>query len=122
MRNNSDGAPSQPNSVPLREPGTRGRPLGEVTQALAEAARAGPGTVRELAQRAQVGRRVATYTASRMVARGQLVPVERLTPAGRRCWPRVFAAPAGDDGDSKDGAAAADLQALLTGWATPVRQ
>ena len=107
---------------PKRVPGATARPLGEIVRALAQAAQAGPGTVRELAQRAQVGRRVATYTASRMVARGQLVLVEGLSPAGRRRWPPVFAAPAGDDGDSKDDAAAADLQKLLASWTAPVRR
>lgn len=95
--------------------------MGEATRALAEAARAGPGTVRKLAQRAQMGRRLATYTASRMVARGQLVLVEGLSPTGRRRWPPVFAAPASADGESDAGTAAADLQKLLAGWAGPGR-
>lgn len=50
----------------------RGRPMGEVAQVLMREAMVNPGTVRDLAQRAQVGYGVARYTATRLVDRGQL--------------------------------------------------
>lgn len=62
------------------------RPRGEVFEAMRTAALAGPGTVTELAHRGQVGLPVARYTASRMLARGDLVPVS----SGR---PMVLAVP-----------------------------
>ncbi len=72
-------------------PGRPGRPmgaLGECGQAfLAEAMRQ-PGTVRELAHRAQVGVPVAVQVAKRMVQRGQLVPLPLPNGAQR---PRVLA-------------------------------
>lgn len=67
-----------PAPTPTPTPGPtrrRGRPAGELNQALAAAARDKPGTVGELAARALVGQAVARYTASRMAARGELVPV-----------------------------------------------
>lgn len=58
-----------------------GRPLGEVAAALRAEAERRPGTVRELSARARVGYRVARYTASRMLERGELVPVLGSRPA-----------------------------------------
>jgi hypothetical protein len=54
--------------------------FGAVVQALAAAAAQGPGTARELCERAQVGDGVGRYTASRMVARGELVAVSASRP------------------------------------------
>lgn len=65
----------------------RGRPagaFGAVRQALVQAWASGPAPVREAAERAQVGRSVARYTASRMIDDGQLVV---LHPG----WPPVLA-------------------------------
>jgi hypothetical protein len=56
------------------------RPMGDVAQAMARAAMQ-PGTVVQLAHRAQVGESVARYTASRMVDRQQLVVVQQGRPA-----------------------------------------
>jgi RNA polymerase sigma factor (sigma-70 family) len=50
-------------------------------EALSAAASRGPATVRELAQRAQVGYAAARYTESRMVARGELVRICTGRPA-----------------------------------------
>lgn len=49
---------------------------GEVAQALLRAADHGPGAVRTLAERAQVGYDVARYTASRLVSVGELVVLD----------------------------------------------
>lgn len=49
---------------------------GDVAQALLRAADAGPGAVRTLAERAQVGYDAARYTASRLVTVGELVVLE----------------------------------------------
>lgn len=49
----------------------RGRPIGEIRIALRQAAQE-PGTVLQLAARAQVGRAAAYYTASRMLSSGEL--------------------------------------------------
>jgi hypothetical protein len=57
------------------------RPLGEISMALHEAAASSPGSVRDLAYRAQVGYDAARYTASRMVDRGELVIVQQGRPA-----------------------------------------
>jgi hypothetical protein len=57
------------------------RPRGELSQALVKAAAQGPGPVRALAERAQVGYGAARYTASRMVDRGELVVLEAGRPA-----------------------------------------
>lgn len=57
------------------------RPRGELSQALVKAAAQGPGPVRALAERAQVGYSAARYTASRMVDRGELVVLEAGRPA-----------------------------------------
>lgn len=78
----------------------RGRPAGEVSQALVSAAaQAGPGTVRELAERACVGYAAARYTSSRLVSRGELVPVSAARPmvlaAVRSFWEEAVAE--GDD-------------------------
>ena len=54
---------------------------GDVRQALAKAAEEAPGSVRELAERAQVGYSVARYTASRMLDRDELMVVEPGRPA-----------------------------------------
>lgn len=58
-----------------------GRPMGEVAAAMLAQARERPGTVRELAARAQVGYRLGRYTASRMLLRGELVRVLGSRPA-----------------------------------------
>lgn len=50
--------------------------FGEVAQAMLAAAGRGPGPVRELAERAQVGYGVARYTASRLVSVGELVVLD----------------------------------------------
>lgn len=49
---------------------------GDVAQALLRAADEGPGAVRTLAERAQVGYETARYTASRLVTVGELVVLE----------------------------------------------
>lgn len=70
--------------------------FGEISQAVLHAAQLGPGTVRELACRAQVGTTAARYTASRLLAAGMLeVEVE-----GR---PAVLRAGAGDGGRDQGG-------------------
>lgn len=51
------------------------RPMGEIALVLRSAA-AHPGTVRQLAERAQVGYHHARYTASRLVDRGELVVLD----------------------------------------------
>ncbi len=57
------------------------RPRGEISCALQEAARQGPGTVAEICHRAQVGMSAGRYTASRMVDRGDLVVLNDGRPA-----------------------------------------
>jgi len=57
-----------------------GRPLGDIAQALIKAASQKPGTVADLAARAQVGRAPARMTCSRLVTRGQLIVVNRKRP------------------------------------------
>lgn len=52
---------------------------GEVAQALLRAADDGPGHVRELATRAQVGYQAAAVNCSRLVARGDLVVLDAST-------------------------------------------
>lgn len=54
---------------------------GEVRTALGKAAEDGPGSVRELAVRAQVGYAAAKYTASRMLDRDELVVWQSGKPA-----------------------------------------
>ena len=71
-----------------------GRPQGSyggLAQALRDAAVSGPAPVRVLCERAQVGYAAGRYTASRLVAAGQLVPVQ----AGR---PMVLALPPAGEG------------------------
>jgi len=63
---------------------TLGRPsgsFGPVSVALRQQAAAAPGTVRDLAHRAQVGVKVARYTASRLLERGELVALQGSRPA-----------------------------------------
>jgi hypothetical protein len=57
------------------------RPRGEISRALHDAAAQQPGTVAQLAHRAQVGEAAARYTVSRMVQRGELVEVLPGRPA-----------------------------------------
>jgi hypothetical protein len=88
------------------------RPTGEIALALLAQARIRPGTVLELARRAQVGYAAARYTASRLQSTGRLVP---LTPNTR---PAVLGIPsprAADDAESF-GSAGADLAAALGAW------
>ena len=54
---------------------------GPVGQALLVAARSGPGTVVQLAQRAQVGVKCARYTATRLCAAGELQVLQEGRPA-----------------------------------------
>jgi hypothetical protein len=54
---------------------------GEVAQALLASADNGPGQVRQLAQRAQVGYAAARVSCSRLVARGELVVLDGGRPA-----------------------------------------
>lgn len=79
--------------------------FGPVAQAMVQAARQQPGTVRQLAERAQVGYDVARYTAHRLVERGAL----RECTTGR---PAVLGL-----ADRQSGASAlADLQSCVRGW------
>jgi hypothetical protein len=71
------------------------RPRGDIARALHGAALQGPGTVTQLAHRAQVGESVARYTASRMVSRGELVEVQPGRPAVLGA-PSVAAPPVSD--------------------------
>lgn len=89
-----------------------GRPRGELGAAILSAAKAGPGTVKELADRACVGRRVACYTCSRLVASGHLVVLHKRPPFdGPGRPPEVLALP------SKDIAEPADaLAAVMSAW------
>jgi hypothetical protein len=57
------------------------RPLGELAQALLNHA-AAPGTVRQLCERAQVGYGPGRYTASRLLAAGQLRAVDAVQGSG----------------------------------------
>lgn len=57
------------------------RPRGEVAEALLKAAKEGPATVRELCRRARVAYGAGRYTASRLVARGDLVAQGEGRPA-----------------------------------------
>lgn len=57
------------------------RPRGDIRHALLKAAEAGPGNVRELAHRAQVGMQAAYYTTSRMVSDGELMVLSPGKPA-----------------------------------------
>jgi hypothetical protein len=57
------------------------RPRGEIRVALVKAFEQGPATVQAAAQRVCVGKAAASYTASRMVADGELVVVQPGKPA-----------------------------------------
>lgn len=57
------------------------RTYGEVAQALRVAADQGPGTAKQLAERAQVGYAAGQYTASRLQAAGELVKLNQGRPA-----------------------------------------
>jgi len=57
------------------------RPVGDITRAMAKAWSEGPAPVAVAAQRACVGFQAARYTASRMVARGDLVVLHAGRPA-----------------------------------------
>jgi hypothetical protein len=57
------------------------RPMGEVARAMLSAASGGPGTVRCLAERAQVGYGLARVTAHRLVERGHMTVLEGGRPA-----------------------------------------
>lgn len=71
-----------------------GRHRGELSQALLTAAEAGPGTVKELADRACVGRHVSRYTCSRLLSAGHLVEVDRRCgPGGKGRTSGVLALP-----------------------------
>ncbi len=75
------------------------------------AAVAGPGTVKELAARACVGRLAARKTCSRLLGRGSLVEVDKRPPDGPGRPPMVLAlASRGPD------APAVELAAALSGW------
>lgn len=90
----------------------RGRPAGEVGLAMLSAvAQGGPGTVRDLAERACVGYAAARYTASRLVSRGALVALS----AGR---PAVLAPAGGAGAVAVDDPAPVDdaLQRLRSFW------
>lgn len=84
----------------------RGRPAGDVSQALLSAAAAAPATVRELAARACVGYGAARYTATRLVSRGALVPVAEGRPmvlaaaVARSFWEEEAVAEAAADYDA----------------------
>ena len=69
------------NSPSFTDTPGRGRPQGEVRQALLRAYEQGPTHVRDAAQRACVGLAVARYTASRMVSAGELVVLQATRPA-----------------------------------------
>lgn len=71
------------------------RPRGEIRLALLAEARKAPGSVRELAQRAQVGFSAAAYTASRMLASEELQIAEPGRPA-KLSAPAEQSAPAAD--------------------------
>lgn len=63
--------------------GAYGRPrgsFGEIGRAMVNAAASGPASVRELAERAQVGYDAARYTASRLVRMGALEVAEEGRP------------------------------------------
>ena len=57
------------------------RPQGDITQAMLGAWQQGPATVTQAAHLACVGLGAARYTASRMVARGQLAVLDAARPA-----------------------------------------
>jgi hypothetical protein len=77
---------------------------GGIAVAMRSAAQQGPGTVRELAERAQVGYTAARYTASRLCNAGELVVLDGLgRPAVLAAASAVPVTPAGDGlGDALD--------------------
>jgi hypothetical protein len=83
------------------------RPQGPVCAALLDAAERAPGTVNDLAARAQVGFAVARYSVSRLVQRRELVIIESRRPA-------VLARPA--DGRVDTDTPTASLDKALGGW------
>ncbi len=86
-----------------------GRPRGEIAQALLKAA-AEPGTVKQIAARALVGRAAAEYTASRLLAQGLLVAVGETRREGPGRPAAVVQAIAPGQAPERVGA---DLQGLL---------
>ncbi|MEX8518261.1 MAG: hypothetical protein AB3X44_07080 [Leptothrix sp. (in: b-proteobacteria)] len=84
--------------------------FGAVAQALLAAAGQQPGTVRELAMRAQVGHAAARYTACRLLEQGALKPQSDTRP-------HVLAVP-----DADADAALTDLQSCLSSWVRPAEQ
>ena len=81
------------------------RRRGDLAEAISAAASQGPADVRDLAARAQVGYGAARYTASRMLARGELC----LVAAGR---PAVLALPEPDEPPLQGGLSFWDRQAV----------
>lgn len=86
----------------MRPPGS----YGPVVRALCSAAKAGPGSYRDLAERAQVGYGSARRTTSRMVARGDLVVLDG------NARPAILAAPTGHAVTPQGDAMADALDAL----------
>lgn len=78
--------------------------FGPVARALLDAAAKEPGTVRELAARAQVGYAAANWTTSRLVAAGVLVNTSDRRPAVLR------------KAEARE-PAAVSVQAVLSSWA-----
>lgn len=100
-------------------PGKRrpGRPLGELQALLASAAAVAPGTVRELAERTQMGYAVARYTVQNMVKRGALVQVGRAAVPGTSRGAGVFGvAPAAGAAGALAGAGTDALALALRAW------
>ena len=105
------------------------RPAGEVRQALLAAARQGPGTLRQLAQRAQVGWDAARDTVPNMARSGVLKVVgeERVEYRNRLVHVYEAAEPApvadgapvqaGGDLEHRSGHGWVDLNRCMGGWA-----
>jgi hypothetical protein len=82
---------------------------------IARAAAAAPGTVRELAERTQMGYAAAQYTVQNMVRRGDLVEVDRVAMPGTSRKAGVFGPAPAASGHA--GPAGADALALaLRTW------
>lgn len=77
--------------------------FGPVAQTMVQAARQQPGTVRQLAERTQIGYDVARYTAHRLVAGGVLQQTDDRPAILGPATPRGVGA-------------GADLSACLRGW------
>lgn len=105
----------EPGPVAAQSTRRRGRPYGELQQAIARAAAAAPGTARDLATRAQVGYGAARYTVARMVARGELVELGRQLRDGSTRPAGVFGPPPADRPASPP-ADGAGLALLLSAW------